>query len=44
MCSSDLLRVSVDHGTAFDRAWKGVANHESMVEAIEVAVRMLSAR
>jgi len=36
------LRVSVDHGTAFDRAWKGVANHESMVEAIEVAVRMLA--
>jgi 4-hydroxythreonine-4-phosphate dehydrogenase len=35
------LRVSVDHGTAFDRAWKGVANHESMTEAIEVAVRML---
>lgn len=35
------LRVSVDHGTAFDRAWKGVANHESMVEALEVAVRML---
>jgi 4-phospho-D-threonate 3-dehydrogenase / 4-phospho-D-erythronate 3-dehydrogenase len=38
------LRVSVDHGTAFDRAWKGIANHESMVEAIEVAVRMLAAR
>ncbi|MBI4594266.1 MAG: 4-hydroxythreonine-4-phosphate dehydrogenase PdxA [Candidatus Rokubacteria bacterium] len=36
------LRVSVDHGTAFDRAWKGVANHESMTEAIEVAVRMLA--
>lgn len=35
------LRVSVDHGTAFDRAWKGVANHESMTEAIEVAARML---
>ena len=35
------LRVSVDHGTAFDRAWKGVANHESMTEAIEVAVQML---
>ena len=34
------VRVSVDHGTAFDRAWKGIANHESMVEAIEVAVRM----
>jgi len=38
------LRVSVDHGTAFDRAWKGVANHESMVEALQVAVRMLSPR
>ena len=34
------LRVSVDHGTAFDRAWKGIANHESMVEAIDVAVAM----
>jgi 4-hydroxythreonine-4-phosphate dehydrogenase len=38
------LRVSVDHGTAFDRAWKGIANHESMREAIEVAVMMLEAR
>ena len=38
------LRVSVDHGTAFDRAWKGIANHESMVEAIDVAVSMLSTR
>jgi 4-phospho-D-threonate 3-dehydrogenase / 4-phospho-D-erythronate 3-dehydrogenase len=37
------LRVSVDHGTAFDRAWKGTANHESMMEAIEVAVRMRTA-
>jgi len=38
------LRVSVDHGTAFDRAWKGIANPESMMEAIEVAVSMLGAR
>jgi 4-hydroxythreonine-4-phosphate dehydrogenase len=38
------LRVSVDHGTAFDRAWKGIANPGSMVEAIEVAASMLSAR
>jgi 4-hydroxythreonine-4-phosphate dehydrogenase len=38
------LRVSVDHGTAFDRAWKGIANHQSMVEAIEVAVAMLGPR
>jgi 4-hydroxythreonine-4-phosphate dehydrogenase len=36
------LRVSVDHGTAFDRAWKGIANPESMLEAIDVAVRMLT--
>ena len=35
------LRVSVDHGTAFDRAWKGIANPESMIEALDVAVRML---
>jgi 4-phospho-D-threonate 3-dehydrogenase / 4-phospho-D-erythronate 3-dehydrogenase len=38
------LRVSVDHGTAFDRAWKGIANPESMLEALDVAVRMLGAR
>jgi len=37
------LRVSVDHGTAFDRAWKGIANPESMIEALDVAVRMLAA-
>ena len=37
------LRTSVDHGTAFDRAWKGIANPESMIEAIDVAVRMLAA-
>jgi 4-phospho-D-threonate 3-dehydrogenase / 4-phospho-D-erythronate 3-dehydrogenase len=36
------LRVSVDHGTAFDRAWKGVANHESMVEALEIATTMVA--
>ena len=39
-----IVRTSVDHGTAFDRAWKGIANPESMLEAIHVAVRMLSAR
>ena len=38
------LRVSVDHGTAFDRAWKGIANHESMVDAIDVAVAMTTAQ
>ena len=38
------IRASVDHGTAFDRAWKGIANPESMLEAIDVTVRMLGAR
>lgn len=29
-----LIRTSVDHGTAYDIAWKGKASHESMVSAI----------
>ncbi|MGH7322527.1 MAG: 4-hydroxythreonine-4-phosphate dehydrogenase PdxA [Candidatus Rokuibacteriota bacterium] len=37
-----ILRVSVDHGTAFDRAGKGTANPESMIEAILVAAEMAS--
>ena len=32
------IRTSVDHGTAFDIAGKGVADHQSMLEAIRVAV------
>jgi len=32
-----ILRVSVDHGTAFDIAGKGIASEISMVEAIQVA-------
>ena len=32
------IRTSVDHGTAFDIAGKGVADHESMQEAINVAL------
>ena len=32
-----ILRTSVDHGTAFDIAWKGVASPTSMEEAIRVA-------
>jgi 4-hydroxythreonine-4-phosphate dehydrogenase len=35
-----VLRVSVDHGTAFDRAGQGTANPESMIEAILVASEM----
>ena len=39
-----IIRTSVDHGTAFDIAWKGVADPRSMVEAIRVAVEMAKAR
>ncbi len=35
-----LLRTSVDHGTAFDIAGKGIAEAQSMVEAIKVAVSL----
>ena len=34
------VRTSVDHGTAFDIAGKGVASHESMLEAIRLAVAL----
>jgi 4-phospho-D-threonate 3-dehydrogenase / 4-phospho-D-erythronate 3-dehydrogenase len=36
-----LVRTSVDHGTAFDIAWKGIASEESMVEAIRLAARLV---
>ena len=36
------IRTSVDHGTAFDIAGQGVADHESMLEAIRVAVDLAS--
>jgi 4-hydroxythreonine-4-phosphate dehydrogenase len=32
------VRTSVDHGTAFDIAGKGIADHHSMIEAIKTAV------
>jgi len=34
------IRTSVDHGTAFDIAGKGIASSESLEEAIKVAVRL----
>lgn len=33
-----IVRTSVDHGTALDLAWRGVAKHESMLAAIEMAI------
>jgi len=34
------VRTSVDHGTAFDIAGKGVAHYQGMIEAIRVAVAL----
>ncbi|MCA1633597.1 MAG: 4-hydroxythreonine-4-phosphate dehydrogenase PdxA [Acidobacteria bacterium] len=34
------IRTSVDHGTAFDIAGRGVAGHSSMVAAIKLAARL----
>jgi 4-hydroxythreonine-4-phosphate dehydrogenase len=39
-----IIRTSVDHGTAFDIAGQGIANAASMVEAIEFAAQMVTAR
>lgn len=35
-----IIRTSPDHGTAYDIAWKGIANPSSMIEAIKMAVRL----
>jgi 4-hydroxythreonine-4-phosphate dehydrogenase len=35
-----IVRTSVAHGTAFDRAWRGTARADGMVAAIEVAARL----
>jgi len=37
-----IVRTSVDHGTAFDIAWQGVASEESLMEAIKLAAQMAS--
>lgn len=38
-----IVRTSVDHGTAFDIAGKGIANEMSLVEALSCAVRLANA-
>jgi 4-hydroxythreonine-4-phosphate dehydrogenase len=35
-----IIRTSVDHGTAFEIAGKGIASHDAMVLAIESAVQL----
>lgn len=37
-----IIRTSVDHGTAFDIAWKGQASTTSFVKAAEFAMRMIT--
>jgi 4-hydroxythreonine-4-phosphate dehydrogenase len=36
-----IIRTSVDHGTAFDIAGKGIANENSLIEAMKAAERFL---
>ena len=38
------IRTSVDHGTAFDIAGKGIARHDGMMTAIRWALRLSAAR
>ena len=39
-----ILRTSVDHGTAFDIAGKGIANPDSLIDAAEYALKLLEGR
>ncbi len=39
-----IIRTSVDHGTAFDIAGRGVADPSSLVEAITLAARLVRSR
>lgn len=35
-----IIRTSVDHGTAFDQAWKGTATESSLLGAIDYAIKL----
>ncbi len=39
-----IVRTSVDHGTAFDIAWQGIASPNSLWEAFRLAVRLAGGR
>ncbi len=39
-----IIRVSVDHGTAFDIAGRGIASEKSLLEAIRIAAQMVQSR
>jgi 4-hydroxythreonine-4-phosphate dehydrogenase len=38
-----IVRTSVAHGTAFDIAWKGLADPSSLIEAVRIAARLVAA-
>jgi 4-hydroxythreonine-4-phosphate dehydrogenase len=40
-CGLPIIRVSVDHGTAFGKAGEGRANPESMIQAIKIAAKLV---
>lgn len=35
-----IVRTSVDHGTAYDIAWRGTASHRSLLSAVRLALRL----
>jgi 4-hydroxythreonine-4-phosphate dehydrogenase len=35
-----IVRTSVDHGTAFDIAWRGIAKPESLYEAVLLGLKL----
>jgi len=35
-----IIRTSVDHGTAFDIAWKGIAKNDSLLKAVYLSERL----
>jgi 4-hydroxythreonine-4-phosphate dehydrogenase len=39
-----IVRTSVDHGTAFDIAGRGIADPSSLIEAVKLAVRLSTPR
>jgi 4-hydroxythreonine-4-phosphate dehydrogenase len=39
-----IVRTSVDHGTAFDIAWRGIADPQSLFAAIRVAAELAPVR
>ena len=39
-----IIRTSVDHGTAYDIAGRGIDNPSSLIQAITIASRMAAAR